>query len=259
MAKKIRVWDGSAWQDVAPALPYTAIHSAQASMPATGVDGQVWLDTDGTLSDTAFVPLSTIDAKGDLLVGTADNTVSRLASSGTNDQVLTVDTSTATGLKWATPAAGGMTLLASGSIAASATGIDITSISGSYNELWLYVTNYSTTTAADLRIRTNNNSSGDYSANYIEFGIANYYQAESGFLIAKGVGATDSGQSIFVRFVDYANTTGWKLIEWVSSKTDNKLNNGSGLTRSTSAINRVSLVTAAGTFDSGTYKLYGVK
>jgi hypothetical protein len=58
MAKKIRVWDGSAWQDVAPSLPYTAIHSAQASMPSTGVDGQVWLDTDGTLADTGFVPLS---------------------------------------------------------------------------------------------------------------------------------------------------------------------------------------------------------
>jgi hypothetical protein len=58
MAKKIRVWDGSAWQDVAPSLPYTAIHSAQASMPATGVDGQVWLDTDGTLAGQAFVPLS---------------------------------------------------------------------------------------------------------------------------------------------------------------------------------------------------------
>jgi hypothetical protein len=58
MAKKIRVWDGSAWQDVAPSLPYTAIHSAQASMPATGVDGQVWLDTDGTLAGQDFVPLS---------------------------------------------------------------------------------------------------------------------------------------------------------------------------------------------------------
>jgi hypothetical protein len=58
MAKKIRVWDGTAWQDVAPSLPYTAIHSAQASMPATGVDGQVWLDTDGTLAGQDFVPLS---------------------------------------------------------------------------------------------------------------------------------------------------------------------------------------------------------
>ena len=58
MAKKIRVWDGSAWQDVAPSLPYTAIHSAQASMPLTGVDGQVWLDTDGTLAGQDFVPLT---------------------------------------------------------------------------------------------------------------------------------------------------------------------------------------------------------
>jgi hypothetical protein len=58
MGKKIRVWDGTAWQDVAPSLPYTAIHSAQASMPLTGVDGQVWLDTDGTLAGQDFVPLS---------------------------------------------------------------------------------------------------------------------------------------------------------------------------------------------------------
>lgn len=68
MAKKIRVWDGSAWQDVAPSLPYTAIHSAQTSMPLTGVDGQVWLDTDGTLADTGFVPLTGGTMTGNLNV-----------------------------------------------------------------------------------------------------------------------------------------------------------------------------------------------
>jgi hypothetical protein len=73
MAKKIRVWDGTAWQDVAPSLPYTAIHSAQASMPATGVDGQVWLDTDGTLADTAFVPLSGGTMTGNLNVPSINN------------------------------------------------------------------------------------------------------------------------------------------------------------------------------------------
>jgi hypothetical protein len=50
--------------------------------------------------------ISDIDAKGDLLAGTADNTIGRLAV-GTNNQVLTADSSTATGLKWATPATGG--------------------------------------------------------------------------------------------------------------------------------------------------------
>ncbi len=49
------------------------------------------------------VALSTVDAKGDLLVGSADNTVARLGV-GSNDQILVADSSTGTGLKWATPA-----------------------------------------------------------------------------------------------------------------------------------------------------------
>jgi hypothetical protein len=48
------------------------------------------------------------DAKADLLTATAADTPARLAV-GSNDQVLTADSSTATGLKWATPAAAGMT------------------------------------------------------------------------------------------------------------------------------------------------------
>lgn len=41
-----------------------------------------------------------VDAKGDLIVATAADTVSRLAV-GTNNHVLTADSSTSTGLKWA--------------------------------------------------------------------------------------------------------------------------------------------------------------
>jgi len=44
-----------------------------------------------------------VDAKGDLIVATAADTVSRLAV-GSNDQVLTCDSSQATGIKWAAPA-----------------------------------------------------------------------------------------------------------------------------------------------------------
>ena len=83
--------------------------------PASPALGQVWFNStsgatfvyyDGVWVEVGQAPydllLSTIDAKGDLLVGTGDNTVAKLAT-GTNDQVLVVDTSTATGLKWSTP------------------------------------------------------------------------------------------------------------------------------------------------------------
>lgn len=56
--------------------------------------------TSGAVTVTNSMATS-IDAKGDLVAGTADNTFARLAV-GTNNQVLIADSSTATGLKWGT-------------------------------------------------------------------------------------------------------------------------------------------------------------
>jgi hypothetical protein len=50
-----------------------------------------------------------IDAKGDLIAGTGADAFSRLAV-GANNTVLTADSSTATGLKWAAAAGGGKVL-----------------------------------------------------------------------------------------------------------------------------------------------------
>ena len=54
-----------------------------------------------TNSIATKVPLSTIDAKGDIYVGTANDTVTKLAA-GSNGQVLKANSSEATGLEWAT-------------------------------------------------------------------------------------------------------------------------------------------------------------
>jgi hypothetical protein len=54
------------------------------------------LDPAGSISKSIF------DAKGDLVVGTANDTVTKL-SAGSNNYVLTADSSTSTGLKWAAP------------------------------------------------------------------------------------------------------------------------------------------------------------
>lgn len=55
-----------------------------------------------------YIPLSIIDAKGDLIVGTAADTPARLAVSVTNGDVLTVDSGQAAGVKWAAPASVGV-------------------------------------------------------------------------------------------------------------------------------------------------------
>ena len=73
-------------------------------------DGAAAIRSLGTAIDTtvftnagAAIAKSTVDAKGDLIAGTADNTVSRLAV-GTNGYTLVADSSEVTGLKWAAPA-----------------------------------------------------------------------------------------------------------------------------------------------------------
>jgi hypothetical protein len=70
----------------------------------TAIDSTVFTNAGAAIAKTI------VDAKGDLIVGTAADTVARLASSASNGDLLTVDTSTASGLKWSAPAAGGKLL-----------------------------------------------------------------------------------------------------------------------------------------------------
>jgi hypothetical protein len=75
-----------------------------------GTTGQVLSKASNTdldfswVTDATGIPATIFDAKGDIIAATAADTASRLAV-GTNGFVLTADSTTATGLKWA--AAGG--------------------------------------------------------------------------------------------------------------------------------------------------------
>lgn len=86
--------------DTAPASPATGQVWFNSSDGGTYVYySSVWTEIGAVPADTSN---SVIDAKGDLLVGTAADTLAKLAV-GTASQVLTVDASTATGLTWTTP------------------------------------------------------------------------------------------------------------------------------------------------------------
>jgi hypothetical protein len=74
----------------------------------TAVTAGTGISGGGTSGDVTITNsmATAIDAKGDLVVGTGADAFSRLAV-GTNNQVLTADSSTATGLKWASASGGG--------------------------------------------------------------------------------------------------------------------------------------------------------
>lgn len=77
----------------------TAVN-AGSGLTGGGTSGSVTL----SLDSAAVIAPTIVDAKGDLIAASAADTPARLAV-GTNGQVLTADSSAATGLVWATPAA----------------------------------------------------------------------------------------------------------------------------------------------------------
>jgi hypothetical protein len=82
---------------------YTATTgSSITSLAALATSDIVEIITFTSFSVVTDIPQSIVDAKGDLIVGTAADTVGRLAV-GTNGQVLTADSTAGTGLAYTTP------------------------------------------------------------------------------------------------------------------------------------------------------------
>ncbi|CAB4162234.1 hypothetical protein UFOVP789_28 [uncultured Caudovirales phage] len=247
-------YDGAAW------VASGATGDIEGVTAGTGISGG---GTSGTVTITNSMATA-IDAKGDLIGGTGADTFARLAV-GANDTVLTADSTTATGLKWAAAAAGGgMTSIASGSL--SGASLDLTSISGSYKDLVLILR--AATPANDTTVigRLNNDSTGIY--NYVSNRQSGgTYSTDSAntatsFPITSATGQNpQSGALVFTVF-DYANTTAHKQVQLQYNFTQNTgaiCNNFvAGTYRSTSAISRITLTPGSGNWSSGTYILYGV-
>ena len=78
-----------------------------------GEDGTLKLkDSAGTVTTPSGggIAATIVDAKGDLIVATAADTVARRAV-GSNGQVLTADSAESTGVKWATPASSALNIV----------------------------------------------------------------------------------------------------------------------------------------------------
>jgi hypothetical protein len=89
--------------------------------------GLIWVDKDAQdITANPFIPQSIISAKGDLVVGTA-NDAAGILFVGTNGQVLKVNSATTTGLEWGADNSYAAPTIGSTSIASGAT---VTTIAG---------------------------------------------------------------------------------------------------------------------------------
>jgi hypothetical protein len=246
-------------------------------------DGAAAIRSLGTAIDStvftnagAAVTKATVDAKGDLIAGTADNTVARLAV-GANGTVLTADSVEATGLKWTSiPSSGdSWTLLNSGGTALTGSStVTVSGISGK-EKLFILVEGASSSAQSTISVRVN----GLTTNVYVPFGT--FHQALSTYTVDNIIRTTNADGAAMNQLVlgqmstnTSSTVSGYCLITGCSSATNIKMfqssgagtsstgNNQSaqvlgGYINTTSAITSVSITCpGGGNLDAGTVYVY---
>jgi hypothetical protein len=223
----------------------------------------VWVAQD----DSNAIQNAIVDAKGDLIAATAADTPARLGV-GTNGQVLTADSTAATGLTWATPAGGGgMTSIASGSLSGSS--VVLSSISSSYTDLRLVLRNMFQSNVSNFKLTVNSVTSYDWMqlVSGATTGTTLQYEtalSQPNVNTSYNSPSTSSTNSMLVAdFPDYKNTSAHKLMNTQFAYTTTggvkETTTTWSVANTTAAISSISLTLVAGTFSGGTYELFGVK
>lgn len=132
--------------------------------------------TGGVTSGTADLKFNTT-AKGGLLVGTGAGAVTEL-SVGANNTVLTADSATASGLKWATPAAGSFTKITTTAFS-GATGVSVNNcFTSTYTNYLIVVDNLNSgANASDVYLQFQYSTSTVQATNYYS---GAYYMQSNG-------------------------------------------------------------------------------
>jgi hypothetical protein len=147
----VEVYNGSNWVNVGNTGDVTEVQAGTGISVADGT---------GPIPIVTNTMATEITAKGDLIVGTGSGTFDNLPA-GTNGFTLVADSAQTTGLKWAAPASGSMTLLSTITLSGTSTGY--TSITTGYKFLRLIGTNITNSSDAyDLDILVNNGTTGVY-------------------------------------------------------------------------------------------------
>jgi hypothetical protein len=227
------------------------------------------IDTTVFANASAGIAKSIVDAKGDLIAGTAADTVARLAV-GTNDQILVADSTAATGMKWATPTGGGgMTLLSTTTL--SGAEVTISSISQDYNSLVAYVYGVTNATADGvLYVKPNTDLGAIFTSQATNSSwtfkngeVPKFTSSTANYLMNR----TSSNNSFTLVIDNYTNADTGKPFQIyggyraAASFSDDMWANQVGYIARASGAAITSLVfgNTGGNLSTGTVKLYGVK
>jgi hypothetical protein len=229
-------------------------------------DGAAAIRTLGSSIDTtvfnnagAAIQKSIVDAAGDLIYATADDTPARLAI-GTAGQVLQVN-SGATAPEWAAPAAGGYTLISSGSLTGSS--VSITSIPATYYRLAIFCNDFYPSVDDSLAISVNS-TTGIY-ATTVGRDSSAVTDTNLEFVLPENQNNATVDSAAVMYIDNYSNTTSFKttfqnIFTRKADDTNFLIGGASGMIRTTSAISSIQIKYQAGsTHQAGTYAIYGVK
>jgi len=219
------------------------------------------VDTQMKTNADAAIAKTIVDAKGDIIAATAADTVSRLAV-GANDTVLTADSSTATGLKWAAPASGSYTLLSTTSLTSTST--TVSSINQTYQDLFIeiYGITFSTSNSTPtFKI----NASGNINVR----AFTSSYTSKSGSSVDLYGGANDwlrtSANNYYgLQIRNYTTTDRYKSLVGAGVVTDSVSDlqpwGWTGTYTDNTAVSEITITLAGGrTFSTGTIKVWGIK
>jgi hypothetical protein len=237
---------------------WTAGGDITAVTAGTGITGG---GTSGAVTITNDMATA-MTTKGDIIVATGSGTYVRQGV-GTNGQVLTANSAQADGVEWTSISSGAYTSIATGSLTGAS--VTLSSIPTTYKRLELELNGVSQNNNDQVYFRVNGLTGSNYF--YVSDNSSNLNTASTGATSFTFNGQNADGGNTSAAynatFHNPASTTGWKLVDlrgaWLlnpaSTKQASRL---SGAVETLSAVTSMEIIAVGGSFDSGTYTLYGV-
>jgi hypothetical protein len=224
-------------------------------------DGAAAIRTLGSSIDTTTKALNPSTTLGDIEYRSATaNTNTRLGI-GTSGQVLTVSGGVP---EWATASSGGMTLLSTTTLSGAST--TISGISGSYTNLFVFVSGVTNATASGyFRLAPNGNTSISSALNFLT-GNANDPRLDTYLflnLVGRAIDRTNSNNAFSITIENYSSTSTYKTVSTTCGffdTTPQSRGGGSlGMIQTNSAITSLVFSNDSGNLSTGTVLVYGVK